>query len=180
MIDTDKMRAAYAATPLCQNQWVKKDGNNPTMLCAISALVSFAGVQPDLILKMEMALPNFGGPTGWYSVFAKPVLFAEYGMPGHVADKIPGLFDGQVNEWEGVLAVLDLCERYNAAPDGPFVTIYGGVYGTMPDVTIYLTISAEPLPAESKKLKALPAKTKPGQSPFWTSSKKPWLAKQGV
>lgn len=109
MIDTDKMRAAYAATPLCQSAWTKKDGNNPTMLCAISAMVSYAGVQPDLIDKMVDVL----GAERWFSRFASPVLESEYGMPHDVACEVPALFDHQENEWRGVQAVLDLCERHN-------------------------------------------------------------------
>jgi hypothetical protein len=109
MIDTDKMRAAYAATPLCQKDWTKRDGSNPTMLCAISAMVSFAGVQPDLIHTMVNAL----GAHDWFYRFAVPVLQAEYGMPSSVAAHVPTLFDRQENEWRGVQAVLDLCDSIN-------------------------------------------------------------------
>lgn len=109
MIDTDKMRMALAATPLCQAAWTMKDGNNPTMLCAVSALVSFAGVQPDLIHRMNEAL----GGSEFFESFAAPVLEAEYGIPYRIASHIPGIFDKQENEWRGVTEVLDMCERFN-------------------------------------------------------------------
>jgi hypothetical protein len=109
MIDTDKIRAALAATPLCQNNWTKKEGNNPTMLCAVSAMVSFAGVQPDLIDTMANAL----GGEEWFRSFARPVLLAEYGIPSYVAECIPRVFDRQENEWRGVTEVLALCEQHN-------------------------------------------------------------------
>jgi hypothetical protein len=109
MIDTDKMRAALAATPLCQNAWTEKGGDNPTMLCAVSAMVSFAGVQPDLIRTMANAL----GGDQWFQTFATPVLLAEYGIPLDVAFKIPRLFDAQENEWRGVTEVLAMCEAHN-------------------------------------------------------------------
>jgi hypothetical protein len=109
MIDTDKMKAALAATPLCQGAWTEKDGDNPTMLCAVSAMVSFAGVQPDLIKKMADTL----GGEEWFRLFAAPVLTADYGIPYNVANRIPRLFDSQENEWRGVTEVLALCERCN-------------------------------------------------------------------
>lgn len=125
MIDTDKMRAAFAATPLCQSAWTKRDGdgNSPTMLCAISALVSFAGVQPELIRKMdETEVTNVWSPAAngntavvprWVSDFALPVLRAEYNIPRDFAVQLPVIFDRQQNEWKGVQAVLDLCEKFN-------------------------------------------------------------------
>ncbi len=108
MIDTDKMRAAFVATPLCQFAWTKKDedGNKPTMLCAVSAMVSFAGVQPELIHKMASS-------DSWFKKFARPVLKAEYGIPKSVAKAIPRIFDEASNEARAVAAVLSICERHN-------------------------------------------------------------------
>lgn len=109
MIDTDKMRAAFVATPLCQHAWTKKDDDDdkkPTMLCAVSAMVSFAGVQPDLIHKMATS-------DSWFKKFARPVLKAEYGIPKSVAKAIPGIFDHAPDEARAVAAVLAICERHN-------------------------------------------------------------------
>lgn len=111
MIDTDKMKAAFAATPLCQKQFVRlsKDGVGPSAMCAVSALVSFAGVQPMLLHKMlDECLA-----TGAFSGFVAPVLRAEYGIPREITFAIPDLFDGHENEYRAVAAVLARCEAYN-------------------------------------------------------------------
>lgn len=139
MIDIDKMKAAFAATALCQKQ--QDSPTSPTRLCAISALVSFAGVQPALIARMQATEPETvrvevsERPSDWADVqrrrpsidhdyavmlcprwvadLALPVLQAEYGIPRRIAAQFPNLFDGEANEWRGVEAVLRLCERAN-------------------------------------------------------------------
>lgn len=142
MINLDKMKAAFAATPLCQKQWTHQDSPTaPTQLCAISALVAFAGVQPSLIALLQsteseqVRVEVSERPCDWadaqrrrpssdhdYAVMlcprwvadlALPVLLAEYQIPRHIAAQFPNLFDGASNEWRGVEAVLRLCERYN-------------------------------------------------------------------
>lgn len=140
MIDIDKMKAAFAATALCQKQ--QDSPTSPTRLCAISALVSFAGVQPALIARMQATEPETvrvevsERPSDWADVqrrrpsidhdyavmlcprwvadLALPVLQAEYGIPRRIAAQFPNLFDGEANEWRGVEAVLRLCERANS------------------------------------------------------------------
>lgn len=108
MIDTDKMKAAYAATPLCQNHWTKKNGTNPTMLCAVSALVAFAGVTPDLLAKMSDKLSG-----SEFVDFCGYVLDVEYGIPQDVSAEFPDLFDAARSEWRGVSTVLLRCEQSN-------------------------------------------------------------------
>ena len=209
MIDTDKMKAALAATPLCQRRWTEGDGSAPTKLCAISALVSFAGVQPDLIATMarketEDVYVSAGWGWGharvprWVATLALPVLKAVYGIPERVGVKFPGIFDAQENEWRGVQEVLALCEQHNMSEThaeaiaedavrfpqhGPdmalgFYTIAGkavsyiGVDWSFGSPVGMLALSApEKLPA------TYPPKQKPGQSKFWTASKKPPVPK---
>lgn len=124
MIDTDKMKAAFAATPLCQHNWTQRgEGGGATKLCAISALVSFAGVQPELIHTMAStetqtiltATPQTGAAAvpRWVADLALPVLLAVYGIPREIGVMLPPIFDKQDNEYKGMLEVLALCEQRN-------------------------------------------------------------------
>lgn len=114
MIDVEKMKIAFATTPLCQNEWAAKDtAESPVMLCAVSALVSGAGVEPSLVLLMHQK-DNDNSPTfDWHEHFAGPVMEAAYGIPWTVTQQIPLLFDDQENEWRGIQAVIALCETHN-------------------------------------------------------------------
>lgn len=113
VIDIDKCKQAFAASTLCQKDYFTPGTDlNPDMLCAVSALTSFAGVCNTLIGKM-CAGPDRS--TAWrrFHAFAAPILEVEYGISRHLTDRIPGLFDKQENEWRAVQAVLDLFEQSN-------------------------------------------------------------------
>lgn len=197
MIDTDKMKAAFAATPLCQAQWTLKDDNGgPTKLCAISSLVSFAGVQPDLIQKMQevsVEAPAVWKQVGisevvpipeWVHTLALPVLRAVYGIPQDVAARFPSLFDQQENEWKGVTAVLGLCERHNYGemraeaieedrqrfPQlGPLPLFFGNIALSGEFTSVWHT-EMHTAPLVKPK-----GDTKTGQSLFWSPKTPKWL-----
>jgi hypothetical protein len=211
MIDTDKMKAAFAATPLCQHNWTHRDGNSatPTKLCAISALVSFAGVQPDLIQTMQdretegavaaMTVMGAAFAPRWVADLALPVLQAVYGIPREVGAMFPSIFDAQENEWKGVTEVLAMCETHNMTErhadairedaarfpqHGPtkapaFITGFMGI-SKFGDSMLALSNVTMQLTAPTKTPTALPAKMKLGQSKFWTASKAPPIAKKLV
>lgn len=114
MIDVDKMKIAFATTPLCQQAWAAKEtAESPVMLCAVSALVSGAGVEPSLIYLMHEKDTGNSITYDWHEHFAGPIMEATYGIPWDVTQQFPGLFDSQENEWRGVQAILALCERHN-------------------------------------------------------------------
>lgn len=194
MIDTDKMKAALAATPLCQGRFTRTDGDGTaTKLCAISALVSFAGVQPELIAKMDAegaAVPvQVGWATmyapAWVAALALPVLRAEYSIPREIAIQFPGIFDKQENEMRGVVEVLALCERYNMDEQHTAALAENAMRFPQESpvgvLAWYATAAgtwsiAEPAPvthlAEKPK-----GQTDTGKSKFWTASKKPNVPK---
>lgn len=206
MIDTDKMKTAFAATPLCQMQWTQKGANGgATKLCAISALVSFAGVQPELIHKMSATEDQtvwlqsgfaLGSVPAWVAHLALPVLRAEYGIPRDVGVQFPPIFDKQENEWQGVVEVLALCERHNAEEmyvealgedavrfpqHGPDMAHTGMLRFSDGGVFSLTQFGADYgytiAPHKAEKVSLLPAKMKPGQSKFWTASKAPEIKK---
>lgn len=119
MIDIDKVKAAFAQTAaFCQQSFYqKKDGDTPAALCALSSLVSAAGVHPDLIGKLaksQSALTTFFGP----------VLEVEYGVPRHMMSSVANAFDNEPNEFKGINKVLSLFEKYNKQEqDRPKLTI---------------------------------------------------------
>lgn len=110
-INTDKMAAAFAAMPLVQKAWTKRGGGDePTHLCAISACVAYAGVQPALIKRM-MDL----GELFTYEKFFLPVLASEYGiMNGATTKQIVVLFDNAPSIEVGIERVLKFCTLLNA------------------------------------------------------------------
>lgn len=107
MIDIDKCKAAFASSTLCQKEFYQPGTTiKPEMLCAVSALASYAGVAPALIGKFSKNWDTF-------MRFVQPVLGVEYGIPRDVSWKIPSIFDGADNEWRAVEAVLGEFETYN-------------------------------------------------------------------
>lgn len=116
-INLDRMRAAFAATPLCQKKWVLAEGEDkPSAMCAMSALVVYAGVQPRLVLKM---IQKEWQPRQFLWLFAVPVLKAEYNLPKDIAQRIPSVFDAAPSTEEGTRAVLAMCEEYNQQLQAP-------------------------------------------------------------
>lgn len=109
MIDIDKVKAAFATTAaFCQQTFYKKDAEDkPAALCALSSLVSAAGVHPDLIGKF--ASTNYRALTTFFG----PVLEVEYGVPPHLMRSVASAFDRETNEFRGIEAVLRLFENFN-------------------------------------------------------------------
>jgi hypothetical protein len=108
MIAIDKVRTALQATPLRQGTWVTASySGEPTLMCAGSALIVYAGVQPSLIYELVSS------PIDFWECIAKPILHLHYGIPGGVADRIPSTFDAASGPAAGIEDVVALCERAN-------------------------------------------------------------------
>lgn len=107
LIDIDKAKQAFASSTLCQHTFFKPGTEvNPHMLCAVSAMVVYAGMTPEL--WSTLATDSF---TLWS--YALPILEKQYNIPSSVAERIPRIFDAQPNEWRAVEVVLAEFESYN-------------------------------------------------------------------
>lgn len=107
LIDVDKVKQAFAASTLCQNKFFKPGTEvDPHMLCAISAMVVYAGMTPELWGTLVTDAETL-------ETFAKPILWKQYGIPGGLFSQIIWVFDHAGNEWEGVIKLIEMFEGCN-------------------------------------------------------------------
>lgn len=112
LIDTEKMRAAFASVPLCRRTWLVSDEETSQFaMCAFTALVVFTGAmtahEVDAIARGAMTVSQA-------AQLLAPILAEHYGIPEHIAEAIPVLFDDAPDEAAGCAAILAKCDAYNA------------------------------------------------------------------
>lgn len=112
MIDVQKMRDAFAATPdLKPGKWVQyAPAGQRGGVCAVSALLIHAGVSYELLRSLAHTM----GSGGWLETLARPVLAVAYGISLDHAKHIVCIFDRTPNEWDGVRNVIAFAESVNA------------------------------------------------------------------
>lgn len=108
MIDIAKMEAAWENQPLCQKKWGEDLLMAGAPVCAVTALLMYAGVRRDEIHWWQYL------DTGhWFATRGVPVLEKAYHIPAGIATRLVSMFDHARTPAKGLKAILTVCHRYN-------------------------------------------------------------------